>query len=244
MAIFSFTGASIWVDLSDLSNDANEVTLNTTAAELDTTNFASSGWKNSIGGLRSASLDLKGFWQAGTADLPDDLLFGDVGVGGIPITIAPLGATVGNVCYMSTFAQPTYKPGGKVGDVLSFDTSKVADNPLVRGQIANVTAKIATGTTTSLNLGSVAAGQRIYAAIHVMSISGTSTPTLTVAVQSDTATGFPAPTTVVTGAAITAVGSQYLKGAVGVSANTWQRLSLTISGSSPSFLLYAAIGIA
>ena len=33
MAIFSFTGASIWADLSDLSNDANEVTLAATATE-------------------------------------------------------------------------------------------------------------------------------------------------------------------------------------------------------------------
>jgi hypothetical protein len=243
MAILSFTSPTIWVGLSDLSANATEVALDFTAADLNSTNFASGGWETHLAGLRSAKANVKGLWDAGTANLPDDLLFGEVGVGGVPMTVAPLGATVANVCYMGTFLRPTYKTGGKVGELLQFDSPSVADSPLVRGQIASVVAKTVTGTTASLNLGAVGATQRIYAAIHVLTATGT-TPSLTVTVQSDTATGFPAPTTVVTGAAILVPGFQWLTGPVGASANTWQRLSLTISGTTPSFLLYAAIGIA
>jgi hypothetical protein len=242
MAVFSFTNPTVWVDLADMSNDSNEVNINATAAQLDSTNFATSGWQTSIGGLRSATLDLKGFFDAGTADLPDNLLFGEIGTSGVPVTVAPQGATVGNIAYFATFMQPTYKPGGKVGDILSFDTSKVSDAPLVRGQVANVTAKTATGTTTGLNLGAPTANQRVWAALHVITVTGT-TPSMTVTLQGDTGSGFPAPSTIATSSAFTSASSQLIKGAVGVTADTWYRLSLTITGTTPSFLLYAAIGV-
>lgn len=243
MAILAFTGATIWCGLADLSDDSREITLDASAADLDSTTFASGGWTTHLGGLRSAKADIKGNWQAGTPDLPDDLSFGALATGGVPLTVAPQGATVGNVAYMGTFMTPQYKAGGKVGDILSFETAKVADSPLVRGQVANASAKTTTGVTTGINLGAVAAGQRIYCAIHVLSVTGTAAPTLTVTVQSGATSGFASPTTVVTGSAISAAGTQWLTGPVGASTDTWQRLSLVITGTTPSFLLYAAIGI-
>lgn len=244
MAILALTNANIWAGLSDLTNDSNEVSIEADVAALDSTTFASGGWTSALGGLRSGKFMVKGLWDAGTADLPDNLNFTNLGTGSIPVTVTPIAPAVAGVAYMGSFMQPSYKTGGKVGDLLTFETNAVSDAPIVRGQVASIVAKTATGTTASLNLGAVGANQRIYANIHVLSITGTATPSLTVAVQSDTATGFPAPTTVVTSSAITTVSSVQLRGPVGVSANTWQRLSLTITGTTPSFLLYAAIGIA
>ena len=243
MAILSFTGATIWAGLSDLSNDTNDIVLNTMAAPLDTTNFASAGWSSFQSGLRSAKLDVKGFTQIGTPDAPDDFFFGNIGVGGLPVTISPLGATVGNVCYLGTFLEPLYKTGAKVGALLTFDTPAVLDAPLVRGQVASVVAKTTTGTTAGINLGAPTSTQRVYCNLHVLTVSGTGSPTLTAVLQGDTGSGFPAPVTVATSSAITAASSQQIKGAVGVTTSTWYRLSLTISGTSPSFLLYAAIGV-
>ena len=244
MAPVVLTQPTVWAGLSDLSNDTNEAMIDLSAATLDATTFASGGWQANVAGLRSGKIDLKGLWDAGTPDLPDNLGFANIGTGGIPLTVTPAGASVGGLAYFGSFMQPSYKAGGKVGDLLSFETPGMLDQPIVKGQIASIVAKTATGTTASLNLGAVGANQRIWCNLHVLAVSGTGSPTLTVAVQSDTATGFPAPTTVVTSAPFTAVGAQQIKGPVGVSANTWQRLSLTISGTSPSFLLYAAIGIA
>ena len=203
MAILALTAANIWAGLSDLTNDTNEVGIEVDAATLDSTTFASGGWVAHVGGLRSGKFMVKGLFDAGTADLPDNLSFTNLGVSSIPVTVTPVAPVVGGLAYMGTFMQPTYKAGGKVGDLLTFETSAVSDAPIVRGQVASIVAKTTTGTTASLNLGAVAAGQRIYANIHVLSVSGTGGPTLTVAVQSDTATGFPAPTTVVTSSAIT-----------------------------------------
>lgn len=244
MAILAFTAATIWAGQADLSNRTNEVTLEASAADLDVTNFASGGWQARLGGLRSAKCELKGQWDADAAGLtPDTRLWGDLGVSGVPVTVAPLGSTVGNVAYFGTFMQPMYKPGGKVGDVLAFDTSKVADAPLIRGQVANSAAVTSTGTTTGLNLGAVAAGQRIWCALHLLAVTGTGSPTITATVQSASSSGFASPTTVVTGTALSAAGFQYLQGPVGVSTDTWQRLSLVVTGTTPSFTLYAAIGI-
>lgn len=244
MAILTLTNAAVWRDLADLTARVNEVTLDASAKAVDSTTFASNGWSEFIGGLRSASLSLKGLWDAGTPGSPDDLSFGGLGVGGKPITVVPQTPAVGGICYFGTFLPPSYKTGGKVGDILAFDTPAHSDAPLVRGQVANITSRTATATTTALQLGAIGANQRVYAALHVLSVGGTAGPSLTVTVQGDTASTFPSPTTFATGAAITAPGSQFLVGPGGGSADSWFRLSLVIAGTSPSFLLYAALGIA
>lgn len=242
MAGIPFTNATIWFGGADLSGHGNDVTLEGSAADLNVTNFASGGSTEHRAGLRSAKVDVKGLWEAGSAGLPDDLSFAELGVGSVPLTVAPLGATVGGVAFFGTFTTPSYKTAGKVGEILSFETAPMSDAPLIRGQVANASTVSATGTTTGLNLGAVGVGQRLWCALHVLTVTG-GTPSLTVTVQSASGSGFASPTTVVTGAAITAPGFQYLEGPVGVSTDTWQRLSLVVSGTSPSFLLYAALGI-
>ena len=243
MAILSFTGATIWAGLSDLSNDVNEVSVDATAASLVSTTFTSAGWESHVAGLRSAKVDVKGLFDAGAAGLPDDFFFANLGVGAIPVTVAPLGAAVGNVAYFGTFLSPVHKVGGKVGDLLTFDTPAVLDAPLVSGQVASVVAKTATGVTAGVNLGAPTSTQRVWCNLHVLTVSGTVSPTLTAVLQGGTSVSFPAPVTVATSSAVTAASAQQIQGAVGVTTSTWYRLSLTVSGTSPSFLLYAAIGV-
>jgi hypothetical protein len=104
------------------------------------------------------------------------------------------------------------------------------------------TARTATGTGTSVQLGAVSSTQRLYVALHVFSVSGT-TPSLTVAIQSDNATGFPSASTVTTLTAATAIGSQITRVA-GPITDDWFRVSYTISGTDPSFLFAVTAGIA
>ena len=243
MAIFSLTNASVLVGVADLTSHTNDITVDASVVDLDATTFGSSGWVSKLAGLRSAKLDLKGFYEAGTAGLPDDQLYADVGVSGVVVTTVPQGYTDGNVAYFGSFMPPTHKVAGKVGDILGFETSAVADAPLIRGQLANSATRTATGTGTALNLGAVGATQRVYAALHVLTVSGT-TPSLTVTVQSDTSSSFPSPTTVATFTAATAATSQIVKGSVGVNSDTYYRFSWTITGTTPSFAFYGAVGIA
>lgn len=242
MALTVLTNAKILAGQADLSGWSNKVALDAEAEELDSTTFGSTGYKSVVGGLKAVTIDLEGFWEASGAGYPDDRFFADLGVASVPMTITPTGATVADVSYFTKVVRPKYSFGDQVGQLVPFSSTAVGDGTtLVRGQVADNQARTATGTTTALNLGTPSASTRVYCAIHVLAVSGT-TPSLTPTLQGDTV-GFPSPATVATGSAMTAVGSQWLAGSVGVTADGYYRLSYVISGTNPSFTVVASIGI-
>lgn len=244
MAVLSLTNAKILVGQADLSGYSNNVNVQAETDALDSTTFGSSGYRSMVGGLTQVSMDLKGLWQATDGGYPDDRLFTDLGVAAVPMTITPSGATVADPAYFTKVMRPSYMLGAQVGDLVGFESKAVGDGTaLIRGQVADNQARTATGTTTVLSLSAPTASTRVYAAIHVLAVSGTGTPTLTATLQGDNAVGFPSPATVATGTGITAVGSQWVAGAYGVNADSYFRLSYVISGTNPSFTVVAAIGV-
>ena len=83
-----------------------------------------------------------------------------------------------------------------------------------------------------------------HAALHVLSVAGTSTPTITVEIESDTEEAFgDTPETRLSFDAATAAGGQILRTSAGVHADTWYRPTWTITGTDPSFLFVVALGI-
>jgi hypothetical protein len=151
----------------------------------------------------------------------------------------------GNLGYLTKALRTSITLLGAVGDVAPWEANAAGTWPLVRGQFAHPSgvARSTTGSGTAINLGAVAAGERLYASLHVLSVSGTSTPTLTVTVQSDDAEGFADPTTQLTFDAATAVGGQILRTDGTAITDTWWRVGWTITGTDPSFLFAAAFGI-
>ncbi len=167
------------------------------------------------------------------------------GLGGLgPWTVSPDGATVGGLAYLTWALRGSYTLGGEVGDVAPWSADAKGSWPLARGVIAHPpgTARTSTGDGTAVQLGAVPAGQRLYAALHVLSAAGT-TPSLTVTVQSDDASGMASPTTQLTFAAATGRGGQILRTTGGAITDTYYRASWTISGTSPSFLFLVSFGI-
>ena len=79
-------------------------------------------------------------------------------------------------------------------------------------------------------------------ALHVLSVAGTSTPTLTVIVQSDDNAGFTTPTTRISFTAATAVGAQWGSVAGALTDDYW-RISYTISGTNPVFAFAVSAGV-
>jgi hypothetical protein len=80
----------------------------------------------------------------------------------------------------------------------------------------------------------VSATQAVFAGLHVLAVSGTDTPTLTVKLQSDALEAFGSSADQLTFTAATAVGAQF-KTLAGANADTWWRAQWTISGTNPSF---------
>lgn len=229
----------------DVTGVSNKIELSSEVEVKKTTNHGSGGWDEVVGGLGSAELAGEGQWEAGDVTKVDDGAW--AGLGGVaPWTVsANNAANVGDLAYFMQAMRGDYKMFDAVGEVAPWTSTAKSSWPLVRGQFAHPpgTARTATGTGTGLNLGAVAAGKRLYASLHVLSVAGTATPTITARVESSVDNTFGAATTRATFAAATAVGGQVLRTDGTAYTDTWWRIAWTISGTTPSFLFAAALGI-
>lgn len=238
------TDCRIYVATADLTGYSNKVQLSAKAADLDKTTFASLGWHERVAGLFDGSADIEGFFQAGDLTQPDDVLFGNLGTATVPVTAIPTDGSVNTRAYLTRGLDMSYQLGAKVGELLSWSSSIATNWPIVQGRVLHPqgTARTTTAAGTAVQLGAVDASHALYVNYHVLSISGTSTPTLTVKVQSDDNSGFTSATDVGTFTASTALDAQTMKIAGAITDNYF-RVSWTISGSTPSFLFAVSAGI-
>lgn len=244
MAKQVLTDVRAYLSGADLTGNSNKIELVSEVDDQDVTTMASNGWKEVIGGLFDTTITAEGFWEAGDASKVDDASY--AGIGAVaPWTIVPTGGTVSSVAYLTKALQTNYVgPQGNVGDVAGWSANGKGSWPVARGVVAhpNGTARTATGTGTALNLGALAAGQYMYASLHVLSIAGTATPTITARVESDDNSGFTTPTTRGTFAAATSLTGEIMRIA-GAITDTYWRIAWTITGTNPSFLFVSALGI-
>lgn len=229
----------------DLTGVSNKIELSSEVEEKDATNYGSQGWKEVVGGLGSAELSGEGQWEALDPTKVDDASWSQLGGVGPWSVSTNNAANVGDLCYFLAGLRSNYKLFGQVGDVAPWSGMAKSSWPLVRGQFAHPpgTARTATGTGTALNLGAVTAGKRMHAALHVLSVAGTATPTITGRVESAPDNTFASPTTRLTFAAATAVGGQILRTDGTAITDAWWRVAWTISGTTPSFLFVSSLGI-
>lgn len=230
---------------ADLSGHSNKIELSTEVEDKDATNYRSGGWKEVLGGIGSAELAGGGQWEAGDPGMVDDASWSQLGGVG-PWSVGPDDSAVGDLAYFMKALRSDYTLGEAVGEIAPWAGTAKSAWPLVRGVFAHPpgTARTATGDGTAQELAALSAGQRLYAALHVLSVAGTSNPTITVAIESDTEEAFgDTPETRLTFDAATAAGGQILRTGAGVHADTWYRPTWTITGTNPSFLFVVAFGI-
>lgn len=244
MAKVVLTNVRLFAVGADLTGASNKVELASQVEAKKSTNYGSAGWEEVLGGLADTEITAEGQWEAGDPSLVDDASWSQLGGIG-PWSVGPLGAAVGDLAYFTNGLRSDYTLGDAVGEVAPWSGTVKSTWPGVRGQFAHPpgTPRTASGNGTGINLGAVTTGKRIYAALHVLSVAGTSTPTITARVESDTSGAFAAPTTRLTFAAATAAGGQILRTSGSAITDTWWRLAWTISGTTPSFLFAASIGI-
>lgn len=244
MAKFVLTNVRLFAAGADLTGNSNKVEISAELEDKDVTSFGSNGWKELLGGLASSSFSCEGQWEAGDPGKVDDVSWsrlGDVD----PWSAGPVGAAVGDLAYFTAALRSSYGLGDAVGEVAPWSGEALSSWPLVRGQVAHPpgTARTATGSGTGMNMGALSTGQRLYAALHVLSVAGTSTPTITARIESDVDNTFSTPATQLSFAAATAVGGQVLRTDGTAITDAWQRVAWTITGTSPSFMFVVALGI-
>jgi hypothetical protein len=232
----------IFAGAAHLSGQQNRIELSGELDEKDTTNFLSDGWKECTGSLKGFKIVGGGQWNASDLSAVDASRWAALGVAEA-WSIAPATVAPGDRVYVGAANQSKYTFLGELGEVAPWTVDVDGSGAMVRGWSLHnyTTARTATGSGTAVLGSAVTSDQALYAALHVLSVSGTGSPTLTVRVQSDTV-GFPSATTVGTFTAATGLTNQFMRIA-GPITDTYFRADWTISGTNPSFLFVVTIGV-
>lgn len=242
MAVQAWVGLSVLHGGSQIACNAKSVDApKVSVAELDKTALCDT-WRQVLGGVKSVSWSAE-IMQDFAASGLDEREFALLGVAA-PMSLLPAGATYGSVGYAFDGLALTYTPlqathGELAMGMLGGNGSGVA----VRGACLHPpsTARTSSASGTAIEIGAVAATQRMYGALHVTSTSGTSEQ-LTVKLQSSATEGG-SYTDRVTFTTATDVTYQW-SSVAGAVTDTWWRVSWTISGSdTPTFEFAVVAGV-
>ncbi len=242
MSTQALLDAGIYVGQYDLSGDHNALALTYGVDLKDASTFGSDARKRAAG-LKVITASGEGFWSGGDGNA-DDATFSQLGAVNVPVTITPATPALNGDAYLFRAARADYSPGAQDGELLRFSTSLEGSSgdPLLRGNLLHVGSEASTGTETGEQLGALIAGQTLYAALHVISVAGTS-PTLDVAIESDDNSGFTSATSRIAFTQATAITSEW-KTVAGAITDDWWRVTFTIGGTgSPSFSFIVSVGI-
>lgn len=243
MAIHKLYDPRVYLAGYAAAADHSSITLSTTAESLEATAFSATT-RNFIGGLMQHTIGGEGFVQYGTGAI-ENVLSAQLAAGTV-YTVTPEGGAVGEEAFFGRTLITSLQPvGGTVGDIHKFSWSGQGFGafPCIRGQLFKASGDTtASSSSSAVQLGAVTAGQRVYAAIHVLSSSGSS-PTLDVIVESDDNGGMSSPTTRASFTQATGSTSQFISAAGAITDDYW-RVSWTIGGSAtPTFSFVVAVGI-
>ena len=174
-----------------------------------------------------------------------DALRANVNVANVPVTVGLEGATVDTKAMLFLTRLLQYRTPGVVGTLLPFDIAASGQGtPGVFGYLMGLGSKTSTANGTAIQLGTLDTGETMYAALHVISASGTS-PTLDVVIASDNDSGFASGVTRITFAQKVAAGSEWKSLAGPIATDDWWRATWTIGGTdTPTFDVVIAVGIA
>lgn len=244
------TNVRLFTGGADLTGQSNKVEWSTTVDEVDVTHFSDSDdpeehvWREVLGGLFDTQISAEGFWEAGDSGKVDDASWQSLGLGDV-WSLCPMGAAFGQRALLTKTVPKEYKVLGEIGKAAPWTLGGKGAWPVPYGRVLHEpgAAETATGEHTGFELGAVPAGKHLYAALHVLSVAGTSTPTITVAIESDVDNTFSSPNTQLTFTPATARSAEALRVA-GPITDTWYRAKFTITGSTPSFLFLLTFGVA
>lgn len=236
MAQFVLKNCGLWLHNRDLRGRSNGLDGSETYPEVRATvSGDAADW--SLPGIPSVAFSGSGFMDEPSTDVVRTRL-----ATASALTMCPQTVTPGDVAVFSNVMQFGMDVGGQVGDMYGFTFNAAGQgSPLVSGILMENATVTVTGTGTIRQLGAVAAGQSVYAAVHHTAVSGT-LPTIDIKIQSDDAEAFASPIDRITFPQSTAANGQFAS-TVGPITDTWWRVIWTITGTTPSFAIACSVGI-
>lgn len=233
------TAAKVWSGGIDLSSDLNAVALEGGVEPVEATTFGV-GTKIYQPGLKTVKASYAGLLDLGPT-LSEEYLASLKRVEDAPFSVAPTAGVEGDPAYTFRAMMTQFDKGGQVGQLLKLTgAAEASTGPLVRGSILINASKSAGGNGTAFQLGAVASGQSIYAALHLLALGGVGT--LTVKVQSAAAVGFGTPNDRLSFAGLSGVtGYDWQQATPGVLTDTWWRVTWTLTATSALFAVIFGI---
>lgn len=241
MAVAAVTQARIYVGGFEFTSFTNQAEAGVDVGVNDVSVFGSE-FSSFVPALKTPGFNTSGFndWASGSLDEWTRANYGTRRVATVPVTTPATGGDafvayglLGGKRFMNAAvgAVSTYQAtlnGGIAGQGLltQISTSSIS----------------ATGHTTAVNVGALTAGSTIVAGVHVLSVSGTSTPTCTFQLESSATSGGAYTLRGTAGTGMTAVGDQWLSTQTATT-DAWWKLALTVSGTSPVFSVVATIAL-
>jgi hypothetical protein len=197
-------------------------------------------------GFKSAVMEHSGFYEADSVNISlDDILHPAQGAQDKVITVCPVTGAAGEIAYFTRGIALKYQIGGKIGGMFPFSGAAYSQGePVVRGTVLQNGVVSASGNGTGYQIGAVAAGKFLYAAVHCISTTGSGDRAMTVKVQSDDNSGFTSPTDRITfNDFTTAAGAQWATAVAGPITDTYWRLNFTKAGTTASMNIIGVVGI-
>lgn len=209
----------------NLSCQSNSVALDVEAEELDRTALCDTA-RRRMGGLKDGSIGSAGFFDAASNDAA---LAAMTGMAGLPVGVTAPDAAEGGKAYAMRVLQGQYTPvAGSVGDLAEFRLEALGDGPLVMGKLALLRDVTASGTGPVIQLPTVQAGRRLYAAMFVHELSAGAE--LDLLVRSASSEAFSSPTTRISVEGVDEVSGLWREWS-GDSSHAWFRPSWTLTGA-------------
>ena len=240
MATSVISARPLWINAYDFSSSVHGLAIDYGADEKDGTTLADST-HIAKGGIKTFGFGMEGHWDETSSNPVDSQQFSKTGANSV-MTYATGSGAEGEAAYFINLLQSAYEQSGGVGEMFAFTVSGNAAGNLIRGTIELKGSLTSTGNSTGRQLGAVVAGQSVYAAMHVTTVSGTS-PTFDAIVQSDDNGSFPSATNRLTFTQATSITSEILSTAGAITDDFW-RVNYTIGGTdTPTFIVVVTIGI-
>ena len=246
MAHISLTNAQIYLNEVDLTGDTNTVNIEATAAELDVSTFGDDGWMNRIGGPKSVSFNMGGWWGF---EQPDAETFDHVAnAQSDPALTLAVDDAAGSVAYLLRPTVLERQAGGVYGDPGTWSMAGMSRAGqrfgVYRGGIS-IAKQTVTGVVSGTGFQLAPAdstNDAINAVVHCFADNATS---VDVILERDDNAGFTSATTVAT-ISVTGVGNYWITSETAFSSlasDDYFRLR-TANLSGTNFQIAAALGVA
>ena len=234
MARYAGKEVRVWAGARDLSGRSSAVTIGGVSEALDMTSFLSDGWREQLGGLKTWSMDQRGFYDDAAAQV--DELFNSTLGGSAIVTVSHAGSIANaGVGYSGVALHTAHSPAAEVGALAltgaTFSGSSTLDRVMVG---LSALSRSTTHTGTAFYLGD--AMTRGYAALHCMAGSG---GTMDVVVSTASVAAPNSWSAWLTFTQLSGSGAEFKTAAT---SGCFVRVVATIAGAGPDFDYVVAVG--